>query len=64
MNLSDPLITERKSQSYPDRGLALGTRFITDRCGASTNGLVGTHFIPAAHDHGLGETTAASLLAL
>ncbi|MCW2940048.1 MAG: major facilitator transporter [Actinomycetia bacterium] len=33
-------------------------------CGASTNGLVGTHFIPAAHDHGLGETTAASLLAL
>jgi MFS family permease len=22
-------------------------------CGASTNGLIGTHFIPAAHDHGL-----------
>ena len=33
-------------------------------CGATTNGLVGTHFIPAAHDHGLAETTAASLLAL
>ena len=33
-------------------------------CGASTNGLVGTHFIPAAHDHGLPSTTAASLLAL
>lgn len=33
-------------------------------CGASTNGLVGTHFIPAAHDHGMGETTAAGLLAL
>jgi MFS family permease len=33
-------------------------------CGASTNGLVGTHFIPAAHDHGMTETTAASLLAL
>ncbi|MEV5711090.1 MFS transporter [Actinoallomurus sp. NPDC052274] len=33
-------------------------------CGASTNGLVGTHFIPAAHDHGMPETTAASLLAL
>jgi len=33
-------------------------------CGASTNGLVGTHFIPAAHDHGLPQTTAASLLAL
>ncbi|GAA4444827.1 MFS transporter [Phytohabitans houttuyneae] len=33
-------------------------------CGATTNGLVGTHFIPAAHDHGMSETTAASLLAL
>jgi MFS family permease len=33
-------------------------------CGASTNGLVGTHFIPAAHDHGMPTTTAASLLAL
>jgi sugar phosphate permease len=33
-------------------------------CGATTNGLVGTHFIPAAHDHGVSETTAASLLAL
>lgn len=33
-------------------------------CGATTNGLVGTHFIPAAHDHGMGSTTAASLLAL
>jgi MFS family permease len=33
-------------------------------CGATTNGLVGTHFIPAAHDHGVPVTTAASLLAL
>jgi sugar phosphate permease len=33
-------------------------------CGASTNGLIATHFIPAAHDHGLPETTAANLLAL
>ncbi|GAA3435213.1 hypothetical protein GCM10018954_048190 [Kutzneria kofuensis] len=33
-------------------------------CGATTNGLVGTHFIPAAMDHGMGETAAASLLAL
>ncbi|MFC7487407.1 MFS transporter [Knoellia sp. CPCC 206453] len=33
-------------------------------CGASTNGLVGTHFIPAAHDHGMPTTMAASLLAL
>jgi sugar phosphate permease len=33
-------------------------------CGATTNGLVGTHFIPAAHDHGMPQTTAANLLAL
>jgi MFS family permease len=33
-------------------------------CGMSTNGLVGTHFVPAAHDHGMPVTTAASLLAL
>ncbi|WP_405798024.1 MFS transporter [Streptomyces sp. NBC_01506] len=33
-------------------------------CGASTNGLVKTHFVPAAHDHGMQITTAASLLAV
>jgi MFS family permease len=33
-------------------------------CGATTNGLVGTHFIPAAHDHGMPMTVAAGLLAL
>jgi len=33
-------------------------------CGASTNGLIATHLIPAAHDHGMPETTAAGLLAL
>ncbi|MFF6971510.1 MFS transporter [Streptomyces tsukubensis] len=33
-------------------------------CGATTNGLMKTHFIPAAHDHGMAVTAAASLLAL
>ncbi|MFF2244872.1 MFS transporter [Arthrobacter sp. NPDC058130] len=33
-------------------------------CGATTNGLIGTHFIPSAHDHGMPETTAAGLLAI
>jgi MFS family permease len=33
-------------------------------CGATTNGLIQTHFVPAAHDHGMPATTAASLLAL
>jgi MFS family permease len=33
-------------------------------CGATTNGLIGVHFIPSAHDHGMPETTAAGLLAV
>ncbi|MFI2348527.1 MFS transporter [Streptomyces sp. NPDC019443] len=33
-------------------------------CGASTNGLVKTYFVPAAHDHGMPITAAASLLAV
>lgn len=32
-------------------------------CGATTNGLIGIHFIPSAHDHGMPTTTAAGLLA-
>ena len=37
-----------------------GTFFI---CGASTNGLIGTHLIPACMDHGIPEVAAAGLLA-
>ncbi|AQS65905.1 MFS transporter [Streptomyces pactum] len=33
-------------------------------CGASTNGIMWTHFAPAAHDHGMPVTTASTLLAL
>ncbi|MDO0933997.1 MFS transporter [Streptomyces sp. DG2A-72] len=33
-------------------------------CGASTNGLIQTHFVPASHDHGMPITAAASLLAV
>ena len=44
-----------------DFWLLFGSFFI---CGLSTNGLIGTHFIPAAHDHGMGEVVAASLLAM
>ncbi len=32
-------------------------------CGASTNGLIGTHLIPASMEHGIPEVTAAGLLA-
>jgi predicted MFS family arabinose efflux permease len=41
--------------------LLAGTFFV---CGATTNGLVSTHLIPAAHDHGITQVTAAGLLAL
>ncbi|HEX3864371.1 MAG TPA: MFS transporter, partial [Stellaceae bacterium] len=33
-------------------------------CGASTNGLIGTHLIPACVDHGLTEVVGAGLLAM
>ena len=33
-------------------------------CGLSTNGLIQTHFISAAHDHAIGRESAAGLLAL
>ncbi|WP_059007152.1 MFS transporter [Streptomyces specialis] len=33
-------------------------------CGASTNGLIATHFVPGAHDHGMPVPVAASLLAV
>lgn len=33
-------------------------------CGLSTNGLIGTHFIPLCEDYGLAATTAAGVLAM
>ena len=33
-------------------------------CGATTVGLLNTHFVPAAHEHGMPATTAAGLLAV
>jgi sugar phosphate permease len=44
-----------------DFWLLSGTFFI---CGASTNGLIGTHLIPACIDRGIPEVGAASLLAV
>lgn len=41
--------------------LLAGTFFI---CGWTTNGIISTHFVPAMHDHGMGATTAAGLLAV
>ena len=33
-------------------------------CGWTTNGIISSHFVPAMHDHGVGATTAASLLVI
>ena len=41
--------------------LLAGTFFI---CGASTNGLIGTHLIAACHDYGIPELRSAQLLAV
>jgi sugar phosphate permease len=38
-----------------------GTFFV---CGASTNGLIGTHLIAACHDYGIAEIRSAQLLAM
>ena len=43
-----------------DFWLLAGSFFI---CGASTNGLIGTHLIPACVDHGIPEVQGATLLA-
>ena len=53
--------TLAKATKSKDFWILFSTFFV---CGLSTNGLIGTHFIPAAHDHGMMETVAASLLAL
>ncbi len=43
-----------------DFWLLSGTYFV---CGLSTNGLIGTHLVPACIDHGIPEVRAAGLLA-
>jgi len=53
--------TLKEASRVRDFWYLIGSFFV---CGLSTSGLIGTHFIPAAHDHGMGEVTAASLLAL
>ena len=52
--------TLREAVHYRDFWLLAGTYFV---CGASTNGLIGTHLIPACIDHGFSEVTGAALLA-
>ena len=51
----------RRALRVPEFWLLAGSFFI---CGATSNGLIGTHFIPHAIDHGIPEVTAASVLAI
>jgi sugar phosphate permease len=53
--------TLRRAVRRRDFWLLAGTFFV---CGASTNGLIGTHLIPACLDHGIPEVRAAGLLAV
>jgi len=55
------IVTLKEASAHKDFWILFGTFFV---CGLSTSGLIGTHFIPAAHDHGMGQVVAASLLAM
>jgi len=51
----------RRAVRVPEFWLLAGSFFV---CGATSNGLIGTHFIAHSVDHGISQTTAASALAL
>jgi predicted MFS family arabinose efflux permease len=56
-----PLRALRLAGKSPAFWVLAGSFFV---CGASTNGLIGTHLIPACHDFGIPEVRAAGLLAV
>jgi len=61
----NPFVAAISALTSASRGkefwILAGSFFI---CGASTNGLIGTHLVPACMDHGMPEVQAASLLAV
>ncbi len=59
--LTNALRVLRESAHSADFWLLAGSFFV---CGATTNGLVGTHLSPACIDHGIPEVRAAGLLAV
>jgi predicted MFS family arabinose efflux permease len=56
-----PLDALARAVRTPAFWVLAGTFFI---CGASTNGLIGTHLIPACHDYGISPVRSAQLLAV
>lgn len=63
--LQNPFVAAMSALASASRSrefwILAGSFFI---CGASTNGLIGTHLVPACMDHGMPEVQAASLLAV
>jgi MFS family permease len=70
-SVAEPAVVPASSFRAAFDGLLLGARVPAfwllaasfAICGMTTNGLIGTHFIPAANDHGMPTTVAAGLLA-
>jgi len=64
-SLQNPFVAALSSLALASRSrefwILAGSFFV---CGASTNGLVGTHLVPACMDHGIPEVRAAGLLAV
>ncbi|AMJ61783.1 MFS transporter [Bosea sp. PAMC 26642] len=59
--LMSPLVALREASRTHTFWVLFGTFFV---CGASTNGLVQTHFISLCGDYGMAATTAAGVLAI
>lgn len=59
--LASPLVALRDAAKTSTFWILFGTFFV---CGASTNGLVQTHFVSLCGDYGMAAVTAASVLAV
>jgi len=59
--LLSPIVVLKDVARTPIFWVLFGTFFV---CGASTNGLIQTHFVTLCHDYGLAAVTAASVLAM
>lgn len=59
--LASPLVALREASGSRTFWVLFGTFFV---CGASTNGLVQTHFVSLCGDYGMAAVTAASVLAV
>jgi MFS family permease len=59
--LASPIVALREAAKTSTFWILFGTFFV---CGASTNGLVQTHFVALCGDYGMAAVTAASVLAV